>query len=66
MTGEGEKNTGSAWACTGCGIKYKRNNTHCSTCGQDFCLSCSQWWDSGLECYNCRQQKKGEIEGTTS
>lgn len=40
--------------CVECTRRHRVSTqlTQCTSCGQDFCLACSTWWndDSGLEC----------------
>lgn len=44
----------SEYMCSKCLEEYRHDNTQCHACGQDFCPSCSSWFDTGMECcYAC-------------
>lgn len=46
--------------CAGCGEEFLLDTTQCTSCGQDYCPDCSQWWndDTGSDyCFSCRDVK---------
>ena len=47
----------NCFVCSACGKHHKPiDNTVCNSCGQNFCLECSDWYTDGEEeCNSCKE-----------